>query len=51
MSSWIEQEFARIDLGDKRLSKRLLRVAERMWESPRASIASASGTWKETVAA
>lgn len=51
MSSWIEQEFALINLGDQRLDERLCRLVERMWQSPQSSISAACGTWSETMAA
>jgi peptidyl-tRNA hydrolase len=51
MSHWIEQEFALVDLGDKRLEERLRRVVERMWQSPQSAISAACGTWSETMAA
>lgn len=51
MSHWIEQEFALVDLGDKRLDKRLCRVVERMWQSPQSSTSAACRTWSETMAA
>jgi hypothetical protein len=51
MSTWIEQEFAPIDLGDQRLRRRLYRVLERMWQSPRSSTAAVCGGWNETMAA
>lgn len=51
MSAWIEQEFGQVDLGDKRLERRLLRLAGRMWQSPQSSIAAACGGWNETMAA
>lgn len=51
MSSWIEQEFELVDLGDKRLNTRLRRVVERMWQSPQSSISAACRSWSETMAA
>jgi hypothetical protein len=51
MSPWVEQEFARLDLGDERLNRRLRQVVEKMWQSPQDSTAAACGSWKETMAA
>jgi hypothetical protein len=51
MSAWIEQEFGQVDLGDKRLERRLRRLVGRMWQSPQSSIAAACGGWNETMAA
>ena len=51
MTPWIEQEFGAVDLGDIRLRRRLHQVAERMWECPQGSTASACGGWNETTGA
>ncbi len=51
MSDWIDQEFAGVHLGDKRLDRRLIKVVERMWQSPQDSTPAASGSWKETTGA
>jgi hypothetical protein len=51
MSCWIEAEFAAVDLGDKRLNRRLWRVVKKMWQSPQGSTATACGSWKETMGA
>jgi hypothetical protein len=51
MTPWIEQEFGQIELGDKRLERRLPRVVEKMWQSPQSSTAAACGDWNEAVAA
>ena len=42
MSSWIEQEFALINLGDQRLDVACAKWSERMWQSPQSSI---RGVW------
>lgn len=47
MDSWIESEFSWVDLGDVRRHRRLLKVAQRMWENPQASTAGASQGWAE----
>jgi hypothetical protein len=49
--SWAAEEFKSIDLGDKRLDKRAIRLAERLAEKPTASIPGACGGWAETQAA
>ncbi|WP_415583118.1 transposase, partial [Cupriavidus taiwanensis] len=40
-----------MDLGDQRLNKRAVLLAERLAEKPTASIPSACGGWEETAAA
>lgn len=47
----ITAEFANADLKDLRRSRRLARVATALAKAPSASIAAASGGWKETLAA
>jgi hypothetical protein len=42
-ASWAAAEFKDIDLGDKRLNKRAVLLAERFAENPTASIPSACG--------
>jgi hypothetical protein len=49
--SWAAEEFKGIDLGDKRLDKRAILLAERLAEKPTASIPGACGGWAETQAA
>lgn len=49
--SWAEAEFKTIDLGDKRLDRRLMLLAERLAERPTASIPGACKGWAETQAA
>ena len=48
---WAAQEFNTIDLGDKRLDKRAVLLAEQLAEKPTASIPAACGGWAETQAA
>lgn len=48
---WAAEEFKTIDLGDKRLDKRAVLLAERLAEKPTASIPGACGGWAETQAA
>lgn len=49
--SWAAEEFKAIDLGDRRLDKRTVLLAERMAARPLASIPQACGGWAETQAA
>lgn len=49
--SWAAAEFKEIDLGDRRLDKRAVLIAERLAVNPMASIAQACGGWAETQAA
>lgn len=42
---WVEQEFASIDLGDKRLSRRLVKTAMMLTKNPGAPINEACRTW------
>lgn len=48
---WAEQEFETIDLGDPRLNRRAVLLAERLGQKPGASIPGACKNWAETVAA
>ncbi|WP_232232601.1 transposase, partial [Cupriavidus sp. amp6] len=50
-ASWAEAEFRDIDLGDRRLNKRAMLLAESLAKNPSASIPSACGGWAETAAA
>ena len=49
--SWAATELAGADLGDARLNRRLVRVAEQLGAQPGASIPVACGGWAETQAA
>lgn len=49
--SWAAEEFRDIDLGDKRLDRRAVLLAERLAQKPGASIPEACGGWAETLAA
>ncbi|WP_267956392.1 IS4/Tn5 family transposase DNA-binding protein [Paraburkholderia sp. HP33-1] len=49
--SWAAMEFRSIDLGDKRLNRRAVLLAEQLSGSPLASIPEACGGWAETAAA
>jgi hypothetical protein len=48
---WVTQEFARADLSDKRLDRRLLKTAEQLAKSPASPINEACGDWASTQAA
>jgi len=49
--SWAAEEFKTIDLGDRRLNKSAILLAERLAANPMASIPQACGGWAETQAA
>ena len=49
--SWAAAELAGADLGDARLNRRLVRVAEQLGAQPGASIPVACGGWAEPQAA
>ena len=49
--SWAAEEFATVDLGDKRLNKRLVKVVQQWADKPSQSIPTASGGWGDTAAA
>ena len=51
MSIGISAEMAGIDLGDKRLNRRSVRVLETLAAQPQASINAACPAWSETIAA
>jgi hypothetical protein len=42
---WVRREFARADLRDKRLDRRLLKTAEHLARSPSSPINEACGMW------
>jgi hypothetical protein len=46
--SWAAEEFEGVHLGDKRLGKRVVLLAERLAEKPTASIPGACSGWAET---
>ena len=48
---WVTQEFARADLRDKRLDRRLRKTAEHLAKSPASPINEACGNWASTQAA
>lgn len=49
-ASWAEEEFGGAQLGDRRLTRRLIRLATRFADKPTASIPGACGDWAETQA-
>jgi hypothetical protein len=49
--SWAQEEFATIELGDKRLNARLVKLAGQLAAKPAASIPAACGGWGDTAAA
>ncbi len=48
---WIEEEFGRAELGDRRLTARLLKMTGQFFEQPQANIPQSSGSKKEAKAA
>src|ERR1051325_9742099 len=48
---WAQEEFETIDLGDERLNRRAVLLAERLGQKPGASIPGACENWAETAAA
>lgn len=48
---WAEQEFDDVNLGDKRLNARLIKICDRFSESPESPINQACEDWAETKAA
>ena len=45
---WAAEELAEVDLGDKRLNARLIKVCDRFSESPESPINQACTDWAET---
>ena len=50
-NGWAEVEFSNVDLGDKRLNRRLIKLSDSFSESPESPINQACGDWAETKAA
>ena len=50
-SEWIRTELESVDIGDKRLNARVVRVIEKFWKQPPSSIPKATGSWSEAKAA
>ena len=51
MDRWAAEEFSTAELGDGRLTKRLIKVASALAEKPTASLPGACSGWAETLAA
>ncbi len=51
ISEWALSEFSGVDLSDKRLANRLMKLADNLSESPTSSINQACENWSETKAA
>lgn len=51
LGAWGEKEFAGLDLGDERLNKRAIKLAEQLSAKPTVSIPAATGSWADTMAA
>jgi hypothetical protein len=49
--SWADDEFKEVDLGDKRLNSRLIKLCDSFSESPESPINQACADWAETKAA
>lgn len=50
-NTWAQQQFSGCDLGDKRRTKRLIKVAKRVADNPAASIPEQMEAWSDTKAA
>lgn len=50
-AEWLREEFTGVDLGDKRLDRRLIKTAELLGKSPVSPINEACGDWASTQAA
>ncbi|MFT6178125.1 MAG: hypothetical protein ACJAQT_002881 [Akkermansiaceae bacterium] len=50
-SGWAEEEFADVDLGDKRRNQRLVHLCGRLSKAPESAINQACEDWSETKAA
>lgn len=50
MEQWITEELERTELGDKRRTKRLIKIVSNLSEKPEASVPQASETWSQTKA-
>jgi len=51
LGAWGEKEFVGLDLGDERLNKRSIRLAEQLAAKPTVSIPAATGSWADTMGA
>mgnify|MGYP003610473427 FL=1 len=50
-TGWASKEFGEIDLGDQRLTDRLVKLADKLASSPESPINQACGDWANTKAA
>lgn len=50
MEGWATKELKNAKLGDKRRTKRLIKIVENLAKKPEASVPEASGSWAETKA-
>ena len=50
-TSWAAEEFAKVNLGDKRLNARLIKLCDRFSDAPESPINQACADWAETKAA
>ena len=50
-SGWAAEEFAEVNLGDKRLDTRLIKICDRFSDAPESPINQACMDWSETKAA
>lgn len=50
LMSWSEMEFQSLDLGDKRINARTIKIVEALSKSPQSSIPEACQGWAETMA-
>jgi hypothetical protein len=50
-TSWADEEFAEVSLGDKRLDARLIKLCDRFSDAPESPINQACADWAETKAA
>ncbi len=50
MQTWVTEELAQADFGEKRLTKRFMSLVSNLAEQPEASVAQASGDWATTKA-
>jgi hypothetical protein len=49
-AEWAAQQFGEVDLGDRRRTRRAVRLAEQMARHPSASLPAQTGVWRETQA-
>ena len=50
MQSWAKEELKNVNLPDKRLNKRLIKIVENLSKQPHASVPQANGDWANTKA-